>query len=96
MTYHLRLKNKKRFFTIVTCFVLLIILFVTVLSVSASTSSEMQTKLIVVQAGETLWEIAEEHCINGDIRKYIYQVKLINEMQTSSIYIGQGLLLPIE
>jgi len=96
MTYHLRLKNKKRFFTIIICFIFMIVIFATVLSVSASSSVIEKTKLIVVQTGDTLWGIAEEHCPEGDIRKYIYQVKLLNGMETSTIYAGQGLFLPIE
>lgn len=47
-------------------------------------------------AGDTLWEIAqtvpgyEQH----DIRELVHIIKQYNNMNTSSIYVGQGITLP--
>lgn len=43
-----------------------------------------------VSIGETLWDIAEEYCPNDmDCREYIYEVKKLNNMETSELVAGQ-------
>ena len=51
---------------------------------------------IYVSRGDTLWKIAEEYARpNQDIRDYIYKVKELNNMQTSSLQEGQELQIII-
>lgn len=96
MIYHLHLKNRKRFFTIIALFVFVVVLLATFLTVNASNPAEKETRLLIVHAGDTLWEIASENCSKGDIRNYISDVKRMNELETSTIYAGQCLYLPIQ
>lgn len=49
-----------------------------------------------VRPGDTLWNIARIHSpANMDIREYIYQIQVINNVKNSIIYPGDILLLPI-
>ncbi len=49
----------------------------------------------VVQPGDTLWSIAEGISEPGtDIREVVSDVKTLNAMSTSSLQIGQALVVP--
>jgi hypothetical protein len=49
----------------------------------------------VVQPGDTLWSIAEGIAEPGaDIREVVSDVKALNDLTTSSLQIGQALLVP--
>ena len=49
-----------------------------------------------IQAGDTLWEIAEEYNkSNKDIREYIYELKKINALNSGLINPGQTIKVPI-
>ena len=79
---------KKRRLILISIF-LLAILFST--QVKGNTN---QTKDIyidyTVRRGDTLWEIAKENkASNTDTREYIYEIKQLNNLQTSSICEGQ-------
>jgi hypothetical protein len=47
-----------------------------------------------VQAGDTLWSIAATRCSGSDIRAAIYDIRHANGLLTSTITIGQRLVLP--
>ncbi len=50
---------------------------------------------VVVQPGDTLWSIAEGIAEPGsDIREVVSDVKTLNSLSTSSLHIGQSLLIP--
>ncbi|WP_171681948.1 LysM peptidoglycan-binding domain-containing protein [Paenibacillus planticolens] len=50
---------------------------------------------VVIQAGDTLWDIAADHKKDGEnIRSYVDKVKKKNHLTTSSLKEGQVLLLP--
>jgi hypothetical protein len=54
-----------------------------------------QAVMITVLPGDTLWDIATAHAPEGaHIPKYIHQIKLLNDLKTSSLSIGQVLQLP--
>ena len=49
-----------------------------------------------IKQGDTLWEIADKYAPDGyDTRRFIYDIKEHNEMETSMIYQGEKLLIPI-
>lgn len=49
----------------------------------------------VVQPGDTLWSIAEGIAEPGsDIREVVSDLKTLNALPTSSLQIGQALLIP--
>ena len=48
-----------------------------------------------VNYGDTLWSIAAEYKDeNESTGDFIYEIKKINEMKTSEIYVGQLLIIP--
>ncbi|NQX63223.1 LysM peptidoglycan-binding domain-containing protein [Paenibacillus qinlingensis] len=50
---------------------------------------------IVVQSGDTLWEIANAHKKKGEnTRSYVEKLKTVNHLSSSSLQEGQVLLLP--
>lgn len=52
---------------------------------------------VTVQEGDTLWSIAKENCKNyRDIRKAIYSIKKLNNIDSGSINPGQKIKLPSE
>ena len=79
------------------------ILFLTILFVIISCITNMflnkvfscealkYTSVIVCQ-GETLWAIAKD--LNGNINENIYNIKKLNNLKTSNLYIGQELIIP--
>ncbi len=84
-----------------------ILLFVTLVTVSWITMESMQVieqstsvasgvpQTIVVEAGDTLWNIAKAHAPNDmDFTDYMNKIKRVNEMKSSGLVSGQTLLLP--
>jgi hypothetical protein len=50
---------------------------------------------ICVEPGDTLWSIARQHKDpSHSIAKYIHQIKKLNQLSDSQIYVGQMLYLP--
>ena len=55
-----------------------------------------QLKAVYVVEGDTLWSLIDEHYhTDNDIREAIYQVKKINNMESSDLMPGQVLYIPI-
>ncbi|WP_366921790.1 LysM peptidoglycan-binding domain-containing protein [Metallumcola ferriviriculae] len=57
--------------------------------------SDQEMVQIVVEEGDSLWSICKELQMEGDIRRMIYQIKIINNLEQSTIYPGQVLLVPV-
>ncbi len=92
MKKHYVLKNKKRFFSLVTA---LAIVISTVFFASSVYGYEgRQYETITVKSGDTLWTIAQKYNKSGDIRKLIHAIKKANNLEASSIYAGEQLLVP--
>lgn len=87
-----RLRNKKKFFTFLLLLFVLIMLIGSVVSTGKNINKEYKT--ITVRQGDTLWDIAAKHCGKIEIRKYIYQIKKVNNLDDAIIYVGQKLNLP--
>ena len=88
------LKNKRRFTAFIVVVVALV--FVSAFASTAYGYKETKNKTILVKTGDTLWDIAKNNCNNGDIRAYIYEIKLLNNLDTSNIYQGSTLILPVK
>lgn len=93
------LKNKQRFMVFIMAASFL--LCVTVLSifsifngVNALDCQQSKLKTVYVFKGDTLWSIAKQYNTKMDIREYIYEVKKLNNMETSELYAGQEIILP--
>jgi len=93
MKYKYKLKNRARF----TAFIFVLVVTV-ILSFSVRKSygyKEQEFLIIKVEKGDTLWDIAEKYGKNGDIRKYIYSIKKLNNLETGFIYEGDLLKIPV-
>ncbi len=52
---------------------------------------------VVVEGGDTVWGLAREFCSkNRDVRKSVYEIGLINNLNSYDIYPGQVIKIPIE
>lgn len=86
------LKNKKRFYTVMM--LLMISIFTSVFASNVQGYREPKTSTITVQSGDSLWSIALKYKEKGDIRKYIYDIKKLNNLDNSNIYAGQEIIIP--
>lgn len=59
------------------------------------TSQQDVKRTVDVQQGDTLWDIANTYQPSGtNIRTYIEEIKLLNDLDNNAIYVGQLLYLP--
>lgn len=88
------LRNKRGFFV----FVLFILMSLTAVISATSTYGyqEPSYKIITVRRGDTLWNIAEDYNKRGDIRKYIYDIMDLNNLEGCQIIEGMELKVVIE
>jgi LysM repeat protein len=49
---------------------------------------------VVVEPGDTLWSIAERHAPDTDRRTVIAEIRQLNDLNGSTVEVGQQLLLP--
>lgn len=88
------LKNRARFALIIT---LLVLCFVLILySQVVYGYGEAAFKTVIVKEGDTLWNIALTYGENQDIRKFIYDLKKLNNIEDNTIYPGERLKIPIK
>jgi hypothetical protein len=88
------LKNKTKFFSflLITCF----IIFTGIYTASVSGYKEPEYQSIIINSGDTLWSIAEKYSDNCDIREYIYNIKKINDLDSSIVNENTAILIPID
>ncbi len=87
------LKNKKRFFSVI--FIILAIMFIAVFSDISYGYDEPTYKTLIVKPGDTLWDIAAQHKNSCDIREFVYKIKKLNGLKTSSLIVGKEIKIPI-
>ncbi|HHV59982.1 MAG TPA: LysM peptidoglycan-binding domain-containing protein [Clostridiaceae bacterium] len=86
----LRIKSKPRFIS----FLIILMLSVTTLLVAKSVYGYRETRYeyIVVKKGDTLWDISMKYKREEeDVRRYLYELKKINNLETSTLYPGTRL-----
>ena len=79
-------------------FVLVTILLTVVvaLNIGASASEEnLQYIAHIVEPNDTLWSIAEEYGTDSDIRKTIYDIKRLNQLDSSDLVVGTRILVAV-
>ena len=97
-----RIVNRKRFIRS-TGILLAIIIFTVIICIGTKVLShkELRYKTKYVSSGENLWKIAtneqnnNEYYKNKDIRNIIEDLKNINNLETSNLYINQELIITI-
>jgi LysM repeat protein len=95
----LKVVNRKRFITFISCTLVIIsTLFITFIS-QTSVSGQAKNNYIHVNvvAGDTLWDIAQKYNHNHkDIRKFINEIMIENNMETAMINQGETIKVPIK
>lgn len=88
------IKRKGRISLIMIVICLVIISFVSQVSFA---EEQIEVNEITVNECDTLWNIASDICEENDnlnIQNVIIEIKKINGLNTSDIYIGQQLFIP--
>ncbi len=88
------LKNRKRFYSIIS-----VIVFVTVLLITATNVYSQQNiryESVMVKKGDTVWSIAERYNSHLDTRRLVDKIKTVNNLKDCLIFEGTELLVPIE
>ncbi len=94
-TYPLGRNKRRRKKSALLIMILITILSVSLLLNSGGASDVTQYTEFQVEPGHTLWGIAQENLPdNMDIRKYVFEIARINEINNSIIHPGEILLLP--
>lgn len=79
--------------------ILIIVLALALFSIVrlANSSEPIKTIQVIVNPGDTLWSIARSNYDpSGDMRRYVYQIRRLNNLGTALIYPGQILNLPVD
>ncbi len=87
------LKNKKRFFTLI--FLIFGIMITFVFADISYGYKKKEYKMVEIQYGDTLWDIADRYKGDIEIRKFLFEIKKVNKLDTSDIYIGDMIRIPI-
>ena len=97
----MKIKNIKKFIRgifIVSGFIFILSLIIVKSTLSYTTK---EYKTIYIKSGDTLWSIATDLQINDeyyegkDVRYIIGDLKQINDLKNSTVYINQELQIPI-
>jgi len=62
---------------------------------ASSEAAAVEHTYISVQAGETLWQLAEELDPNADPRDLIAEIVALNDLPSSTVEAGQRIALPL-
>ena len=95
----LKIVNLKKFVFSVVFILGIIIILSIIFSKQSFSHGEEKYKTIFVSEGDTLWSIAvseinsNNYYENKDIRTVINNIKIINNLDSSSLYVGQELLI---
>ena len=66
-------------------------------SVATSESGTPEpTRVVMVGAGDTLWDIAAGLSADGDVRAMVHRIEQLNALDTGMVTAGQRLLVPVD
>ena len=88
----MKIKNMPRFITF------LILLFIAISCITnmffhkVFSHEEEKYNNVTVCQGDSLWTIATS--LGGNVNKNIYEIKRLNHLESSIIYVGQELIVP--
>ena len=88
------LKNRKRFYIFIILLTFSLSCTFLMSTVNGADTNETFTTVIVEQ-GDTLWDLASEYNTEGDIRQYIRKIEKANHLTSSMIFEGDVLKLPV-
>ncbi|MBZ5735008.1 LysM peptidoglycan-binding domain-containing protein [Nocardioides sp. TRM66260-LWL] len=55
-----------------------------------------QTEIVVVRSGQTLWSIAAEHAVDGDVTGMVRHLQELNGFDGGVVRAGQRLAVPVD
>lgn len=87
------LKNKGRFYIFVIM-VTVLLSSISLLNFAQSADTGMTYTTVVVEPGDTLWDLAKEYSSSKDLRRYIKKIEEVNNLKDSTIYEGDILKMP--
>jgi len=96
----MKIVNKRKFIRSSTITIGLIIFLILLLSNISFSHTEIKYKEITVTQGDTLWSIAKYEKVNNlyfenkDVRDIINEIKYINNLNNSNLYVGNKLNIP--
>lgn len=88
------LKNRSRFYLFVIMVTMIISSIALAANVQGADTGDEYISVIVEQ-GDTLWDLAGEYNNTRDLRQYIRKIEKINQLTDSTIYEGDVLKMPI-
>lgn len=96
----IKYKKRKKYNKIVVnvLFILSVLFIVTLFTNFNLANKQIKTNKIVVQTDDTIWNLAKRACKNNkdlNIQNVVIQIKEINNLSSSDIYVGQVLNIPI-
>ncbi|MDD4495474.1 MAG: LysM peptidoglycan-binding domain-containing protein [Eubacteriales bacterium] len=86
------LKKQRRFYTIVSLFIVIGVVIIAASNVYSERPEAFET--VNVKEGDTLWTIAESCESNMEIRRLVRKIKEVNNLEDSMIYVGTELKVP--
>jgi len=93
----MRHKKMKVRFVVIFCFVLFLLLLVSIGGlVTCEKRTDVQTTEYVVREGDTLWDIARRISPEGHHGKIVWTIRELNGLESSLIRPGQRILIPIK
>ena len=90
----MRIKNMPRFILFLTILFVIISCITNMFFNKVFSYEEQKYKSITICQGDTLWSIAST--LDGNINENIYNIKKLNSLESSLLFIGQELIVPIE
>ena len=60
----------------------------------ASEGQSAPVQTVTVQPGESLWSVAQRIAPDNDPREVVAQIRRLNDLESSSLQVGQLLVLP--
>lgn len=63
---------------------------------TTETGPDIETTVITVDSGDTLWAIAADLADDGDVRSMVDRIEKLNALDDSMLYAGQELFVPAD
>ncbi|WP_165000398.1 LysM peptidoglycan-binding domain-containing protein [Anaerophilus nitritogenes] len=82
---------------IIIVILLVSLVFMVTVKANIGDMEEIRYVEVHIKYGDTLWNLAKQFTPkNKDVRKTLYEISVINEMNSLEIYPGQIIKIPIE
>lgn len=81
------------------CIILMMLIVCNIISNYTFGNKHIETRSITVESNDTLWKIAKDICDNSsedlNVQNIVIEIKNINHLNGSQIYVGQELDVPV-